>query len=306
MAWFGDFIDWYHDNGLLPGLWKGMTGQQSNEKVNEENIAYQQERNAIEDARYAEETQYNRAWAEEQRDYERALQQQIFEREDTALERQASSLSAMGINPASVNMNGLGAGQAVSAGSAPIASARSGTAPQAQFTGVNSVSALLGLADTMNGLQTGKYQRDALALQNDAKFLDNLDKANTLGIDYKGLFSPEKYGGYRSLSRKGKEMSFTLPDGTSLYDLPEYKQGSYSKYKKEYFENAPDWVKTLESIGDDNIYNKATKALTNLSELADKASTNLFDKVNGKSMYELGQSKNGKWNPFALLLNLFQ
>lgn len=323
MAWFGDFIDWYHDNGLLPGLWKGATGQQSNEKINEENLEYQKERNEIEDARYEEETAYNRAFAEEerdynrafaenQRDYERALQQQIFEREDTALERQAASLSAMGINPASVQLNGLGAGQAVSASGAPSSvnppslSSRGGSALHQDMTGVNSVSALLGLADTMNGLQTGKYQRDSLALQNDAKFLDNLSKANSLGIKYYGLFEPNKHGYIKTLkSDKYTDFLTDKDNGKSLFDTSLFKQGLGSDYKKRYFENMPDWAKTLESIGDNNIYNKATKALTNLSNLADKASTNLFDKENGKTMYELGKSKNGKWNPFELLLNLF-
>ena len=27
MAWFGEALDWYHNNGLIPGLWKGITGQ---------------------------------------------------------------------------------------------------------------------------------------------------------------------------------------------------------------------------------------------------------------------------------------
>lgn len=155
----------YHNRGILPNLWKGATGQLSQEVINEKNLEYQRERNAIEDARYEDETRYNRAFAEEQRayersrdalsdsryneelaynrafaiedrdyqrrfaeenrDYDRALQQQIFEREDTALERQAQSLAKLGINPLSQNMNGLGSGSVVSSGSAPSASAPS-------------------------------------------------------------------------------------------------------------------------------------------------------------------------------------
>lgn len=66
-----NFFNWYHDNGIIPNIWKGATGQLSQEKLNNENLMYQAQRNAIEDARYAEETAYNRAWAEDERAYQR-------------------------------------------------------------------------------------------------------------------------------------------------------------------------------------------------------------------------------------------
>lgn len=56
------------------------------------------------------------------------MQQQIFEREDTAIERQAQSLAKLGINPLSQNMSGLGAGSVVSSPSAPVSSARGSSA----------------------------------------------------------------------------------------------------------------------------------------------------------------------------------
>lgn len=68
---FKGFFDWYHENGILPNIWKGATGQLSQEKLNDENLQYQRERNAIEDSRYEEETAYNRTWAENERDYQR-------------------------------------------------------------------------------------------------------------------------------------------------------------------------------------------------------------------------------------------
>lgn len=155
MGGLKDFFNWYHDNGIIPNVWKGATGQLSQEKLNEENLGYQKERNKIEDARYEEETAYNRAfseeeraynrafaederayqrnwaqdertyqrdWALDERDYQRSLQQTIFDREDTAIARQAEALRAQGINPLSQNMNGLGAGSVVSSTSAPSTS----------------------------------------------------------------------------------------------------------------------------------------------------------------------------------------
>lgn len=67
------FFEWYHDNGIIPNLWKGATGQLSQEKINKQNIQYQKERNDIEDARYEDETRYNRAFAEDERAYNRAF-----------------------------------------------------------------------------------------------------------------------------------------------------------------------------------------------------------------------------------------
>ena len=147
------------DNGsplegiLNPSGWwdkfKNGKTNEVNKEIADENLQYQRERNAIEDARYEEETAYNRTFAEderdyqrrfaeENRDYERALQQQIFEREDTAIERQAAQLSKLGINPLTQSLNGLGSGAVVSqsmpGASAPGASsARGGSALHNDF-----------------------------------------------------------------------------------------------------------------------------------------------------------------------------
>ena len=143
---------------------------------------------------------YQRQWAQEQRDYNRALQQQIFEREDTAISRQANELSKLGINPLSANMNGLGAGSVVSSSPSGTSSAPSSVNASSSGHGVSSpaqlhyeqklydfshiVNAISSVAQGVDGAITGQYQRDALALQNDAQYLANLEKANDLGIFY--------------------------------------------------------------------------------------------------------------------------
>ena len=181
-----NFFDWYHNNGILPNLWKGATGQLSQEKINKENLAYQRERNKIEDARYEEETAYNRAfaederayqreWAANEREYQRNLQQTIFDREDTAIARQAEALRAQGINPASQNMNGLGAGAVVSSSSpasqtsAPVLSGRGGHALQKAMitsTGINGLLApILQTLNTIDNLKGNGIQRDVLNAQ---------------------------------------------------------------------------------------------------------------------------------------------
>lgn len=211
--------------GLLGGLLSGftdiftsLTGQKTQRDINDQNIDFQKERNAIEDARYAEETAYNRTfaenerdynrafaederayqrawsqderayqrdWALNERDYQRSLQEKIFEREDTAIARQAEALRAQGINPASQNMNGLGAGSVVSSSapasstqgsssapssiSAPALSGRGGRALQKAMitsTGINGLIApILQTLNTIDNLKGNGIQRDVLNAQ---------------------------------------------------------------------------------------------------------------------------------------------
>ena len=153
-----------------------------NQDIANQNLDYQRERNAIEDARYEDERDYNRAFAEDERAYQRALQQQIFDREDTAIERQANQLSKLGINPLSQQMNGLDAGAPVSASSAPSDSARGGSALhndfQMQDSGILSmISPIMSLANSMSNLNTEGLQRDSLREQNDYQRLLNQEKA---------------------------------------------------------------------------------------------------------------------------------
>lgn len=154
-----------------------------NRKIADENLGFQKECAAIEDARYADETAYNRAFAEDQRDYERQLQQQIFEREDTAIERQANQLSKMGINPLSQgSLNGLGSGSVVSAAAAPASSSRSAEVPQNNFQAQApkfdlSFGGMLDEINAIDNLNTRGVQRDLLQQQKNAQALENQSKA---------------------------------------------------------------------------------------------------------------------------------
>lgn len=189
---------------ILDGLFSGIGSAigaaiqgGTDRDIAEDNLDYQRERNEIEDARYEEETAYNRAFAEDernyqrafaenQRDYERALQQQIFDREDTALERQANQLSKLGINPLSQQLNGLGAGQAITpGGSTPSAvagsnSSRGGQALhnsyRASETFSNLMTPILSFANSLNNLQTGGFQRDKLREEADYQRLKNQEQ----------------------------------------------------------------------------------------------------------------------------------
>lgn len=142
----------YHDNGALPNLWKGFTGQMSAEKQNEENLQFQREK----------------------LEYEKQLQQQIFEREDTAYQRSAQDAQAVGINP--MAMTGLnGSGEAV-----PTTLQQSNV-DYSQFGMAQNLPNLLsmasGVASAVNEYKTGNSQRDLLESQKTAQDLKNEEQA---------------------------------------------------------------------------------------------------------------------------------
>lgn len=218
--------------GLLGSLFSGftdiftsLTGQKTQRDINEENIDFQRERNQIEDSRYQEETAYNRAfaedernyqrqWAADEREYQRNLQQTIFDREDTAIKRQAEALRAQGINPASQNMNGLGAGTVVSSSSpasptsAPTPSGRGGKALQKAMITSQGINGLLGpilqTLNTVDNLKGNGIQRDVLnanAVKTQAEaniaVMNMFDTANRLNQQnntfYYGVGKNKKY-----------------------------------------------------------------------------------------------------------------
>lgn len=141
MGWLSDAFDWYHDNGIIPNLWKGFTGQKSAEKQNAQNLAYQ--RDLL--------------------DYQKQLQQQIFAREDTAFSRAYEDASKFGINPMSI------AGSSAQAGSPVPMSAPSSNVDYSAFsglrgfeTGLSALGAASQVSSAVNEFKTGNIQRDLL------------------------------------------------------------------------------------------------------------------------------------------------
>lgn len=249
-----------------------------NEDIANKNLEYQKERNAIEDSRYEDETAYNRAFAEEERDYSRALQQKLFEREDTALERQASSLSALGINPLSQNMNGLGAGQAVSPAAAPVDSSRGGTALHNDFkmqdVGLGTLlSSLMESANAIDNINTQGVQRDSLRstinlqnadvisrqLDNERKAMENLIFAN------KNNITKSSDGSYSIPNFEYKEQDFSKQD---------YENKEYSKERnKNEYEHQLDYGTTDSSAW-------IERTATGASKQAERALDYIGDKAN--------------------------
>lgn len=330
----GMYNSWqdYYERGIIPNIWKGITGQTSADRNADKNLEYQQERNAIEDARYEDETSYNRAFAEEERDYnrsfaleeqnynrnfqeeardyERALQNLIFEREDTAITRQAQELSKLGINPLSQNLNGLGSGSVVSASgnsinsapgslNPPALSGRGGTALNRQMQKFGTIGEFLGsfesilrplqdINQSIRDYKTGNLQRDALALENDKQFLENFKQAHDLGIDYSSTFLPST----STKNYRNTNLNFFNKEGKNIFDTKEYQGTAYNGY----FEGRAKDFNTFSRGGFDSILERS---LTKGSELLDNA----LNKFSTESIYDLG-NKNGKFNFFDFLKSI--
>lgn len=256
-----------------------------NQDIASQNLAYQRERNEIDDARYLEERDYNRAFAEDERAYNRALQERLFEREDTAQIRQAQQLSSMGINPLSQQLNGAGAGQVVGSASAPVDSSRGGSALhndfQMQDMGVmQALAPLASLANTINQVATGQGQRDLLRTQIDRQNLDNYIIAKENGLmpyfmkDYKKFADTDI--GHGLFDRKNTRN--LLENNLLTLDWQ-------NKYK-------PEFARNLDYLLSDSFEETATKALTKGSKLFDKA-------------LESSDNKLKDYNPFRKFMELF-
>ena len=163
----------------IAGLWSTAMTNQNNMQMNRENIAMQDRWNLEAMRRYDEEFGYNKA-----------LQQQLFEREDTAVQRQVADMAKAGINPLSQTLSGANAGQAVG-----LPNPLNGQAPQNSFAMQgytnfhNLVAGALEAENAMQQIDTAGVARDKLnsernyqELLNEEQKIDNLIKANKNGI----------------------------------------------------------------------------------------------------------------------------
>lgn len=193
-----EFWNDYYNNGIIPNLWKGATGQESADLQNEANIEMQRETNALNAdlTRETNEQNYDIAmqnldFQQQNLDYQKELQKQIFEREDTALQRQAQDASALGINPLSlVGGSGANAGSVVS--TSPLNNNYEQIAPemvapqnQVQVAGsaLDAIAPVLGIIDSARSLEGHNLALDEQRANLQRKNLENMVYAHENGID---------------------------------------------------------------------------------------------------------------------------
>lgn len=137
-------------NGLFEGVeswWKDISGQTENERINNENLAFQKE----------------------QFEYQKALQQQIFDREDTSYSRTADDMRNSGLSL--MSMKGVnGSGSVVPT-----------QAPKKELTGVNAIPLISQMLGELNAFSVGQAQRDNIQAQTKALELENEYNAWNLG-----------------------------------------------------------------------------------------------------------------------------
>lgn len=142
---------------MVGSLGSAAIQKDAQENVNEKNLEYMRERDAVNDARYTDELNYNRA-----------LQERIFEREDTAFQRQAEDMSAVGLNPL-LAQGGARSGDVVSSPSIPA----NATSPNLQapnqsidLSGFeNALGNALSAINEIEGVKTNRANRDLLNSQ---------------------------------------------------------------------------------------------------------------------------------------------
>ena len=254
-----DFWNTYYQNGIIPNIWKGITGQTSadynTDKTNAANLQQTQMANAANEraVRLANQTnldiaretnqmnwnvaQENLKYQNKLFEYNKALQQEQWNREDTSYQRTKADMLAAGLNP--LSMQGTnGAGEVVSQ-TAPQNNfqAQQATPSQAaqhqaarfenyqnKLMSTNEVISGIGsVINSVNDILNGTHTRDSLALQNDKTFLENMINAKGYGINYLGPAQTHTGGNYLS---KGK--TFIADDGTRWFDQPATKKYEWS------------------------------------------------------------------------------
>lgn len=207
----------------LENIWKGFTGQSSNEKINAENVAFQQKN----------------------LDYQMALQQQIFDREDTAYQRTVQDMRASGLNP--LSMKGTnGSGSVVPT-----------QAPQKQFEAINAIPLITSALNELNSLSVGQAQRDninaqtrAINIENDYNMKINKMREFNYALDtfYKDIDLQDKSYNYNMKKITG----YSENDFLNVMNMTRLAEGyapigfdsNLSKDKNK------GWTHTIESTGD--------------------------------------------------------
>lgn len=205
--------------GWLEDAWDTLTGQkQETQRTRETNAANERavkDTNALNRAIASDTNATNKqiadenlAFQRENLEYQKELQKQIFEREDTAYQRTKQDMLNAGLNP--LSMQGTnGAGEAIATQpmnnnfqsqiGAPMQAPQyikpETKDPLSPLRYINEViGSTTGLAGTINNIATGTLQRDQIQLANERQRLENLVYAKQHDIDINSGTVQNPYG----------------------------------------------------------------------------------------------------------------
>ena len=204
--------------GLFEGIGSAI-GLGYNIFNNERNYQAQQRQLSIENERYIE-----------NRDYQRALQQKIFEREDTAIQRAALDAQKAGFSPLTVAGNGASSGALVGS------SYQAPSNGQVSFTPIDTLALVRGLQEM--SIAQDANDRAERATNAEIAFkqaqLDN--ETQRLGFDFM-LRNADMFNNYQlaseELRQRGAEFSWNKEKWSKEFDWQKEKwsdeQNNFSK-----------------------------------------------------------------------------
>lgn len=176
----------------LRKLWDDLTGQtQETERttsVNQANIDIANQTNKTN----REIAEQNLQFQRENLDYQKELQQQIFEREDTAYQRTKQDMINAGLNPLSMQSTN-GSGEAIATtplnnnfqAQMPAPMQKENTLDSPLQHILNILGTSTSVAGAISNISQMGLRRDLLQSQIDSQNIDNLIKAKSHGVDLK-------------------------------------------------------------------------------------------------------------------------
>lgn len=247
-----NFWNNYYENGIISNLWKGFTGQKSADRNTD-----------ITNATNKEIADENLGYQKELFEYNKALQQSQWEREDTAYQRTAHDMLAAGLNP--LTMQGTdGAGEVVA--QSALHNDYQHQSRQVVSSPMAAMSALSSAASEADSIKTGQLTRDSLQLENDKKRLENLLEMKRLGVS----ISSDQYSGLKEMNDRSDML------GTYAFENEKWNHGT-NFYNEQ---NAEREYNHMVSAGKYQSDTQMSNMLTDLEDWAlNGRAENMFNKI---------------------------
>lgn len=245
----------------------------------------------------------NLQFQRENLDYQKALQERIFDREDTSYQRTVNDMRQAGMNP--LAMNGTnGAGEAIA------------TTPlhndfQMQDKGTGTViSDLIGLMNSMQNYQIGiSYGKEQEAKAKSAEAQAKIDLATAMNkIEESDLDTITKREMYKDFARNmdfNADMNiFNGMDNNSrdtrIMQALHSGNKKTAEFAQNYIENGIQYnglkiMPFLNMITSETMKNKMNKKIDNLKKKSKNNKNNFFDWLFGNDTQTNGNRATGKW-----------
>lgn len=260
---------------------KNGKSNEVNKQIADQNLALQKA-----------EQDWQHKFSEDERNYNRALQQQIFEREDTAILRQAEQLSKLGINPLSQQMNGSQSGAVVSGVSPNSVSPQNGFVMQDKGI-MEVISPILSLVNGMSNLNTQGLQRDSIREQNDYQRLLNQEKALQNQFLENKLNQEEEARAEENRHKKAKNPSEELKEKANAERIERENQ-----YQKDFgvTDNTNTYVRMTTDVARQG--QRFNEGLGNVSDIVGGVSKNALSALASGAKQKINEYKQSLKNGF--------